>query len=113
MLYQMMMHTRDLFRAEQLIASPRAPEYFRTDCNHPSLCSILVDTHLYSSGRLKKDPTLINWPIEALFDELKLEMSDEDATATANLIRRCLELNPGNRPTAAELLNDPWFDGVE
>ena len=113
MLYQMMMYTKDVFRAEQLQASPKAGEYFNKDCNHPSLCSILVDAHLYSSGRLKKNPTLIDWPIKVRFDALKVEMSDEDATATARLIGRCLQLNPAHRPTAAELLNDPWFDRGE
>ena len=42
-----------------------------------------------------------------------MEISDEDATATANLIERCVHLDPADRPAAAELLSDPWFDGVE
>jgi len=109
----MMMYTRDLFRAKQLQVSPKASEYFDTGCNRPSSRNIVVDAHLYSSGRLKKNPTLIDWPIKARFDALKVEMSDEDATATAGLIRRCLQLDPADRPTAAELLNDPWFNGVE
>ena len=113
MLYQMMMHTRDLFRAKQLQASPKASEYFNADCNYPSLCSILVGAHLYSSGRPRKNPTLINWPIKVRFDALKIEMSDEDATATVSLIGRCLQLDPADRPTAAELLSDHWFDGVD
>jgi len=101
------------FSPEQLQASPKAPEYFFADCNRPSLCSILVVAHLFSSGRLKKDPTLFNWPIKARFDALEVELSDEDATATVNLIGRCLQLDPADRPTAAELLSDGWFDGVE
>ena len=115
MLYQMMMHTGgEPFRAEQLKVSPKAPEYFNANCNRSSLCGIHIDVHLsISSGRLKKNPTLFDWPIKMRFDELKIEMSDEDATATGNLIERCLQLNPADRPTAAELLNDPWFNGVE
>lgn len=68
---------------------------------------------LISSGELKKNPTLIDFPIRARFVELKIEISDEDAEATEDLIGRCLQLNPADRATAAELLNDPWFDGVE
>jgi len=115
MLYQMMLHTGgDPFRAEQLQVSPKAPEYFNADCNHSSLCGIPIDAHFpISSGELKKNPGLFYWPIRARFIELKIEISDEDATATEDLIERCLQLNPADRPTAAELLNDPWFDGVE
>ena len=113
MLYQMMMHAGAFFSAEQLQASPKAPEYFNADCNHLLLCSTLVNAHLYSSGLLKKNPTPINWPIKARFDAIKMEMCDEDATATASLIGRCLQLDPADRPMSAELLNDDWFDGVE
>ena len=115
MLYQMMLHTPgDLFNAEQLQVSPKASKYFNTDCNHPSLCSILVGAHLsISSGDLRKNPVVFEWPIKARIDELEIEISDEDATATANLVGRCLHLNPVDRPTAVELLSDPWFDGVE
>jgi len=110
MLYQMMLHnTGEPFRAAQLQASPKAPQYFSTDCNHSPLCGILYQI---SSGSLKKGPTLFAWPIKARFDELGIVISDEDATATVSLIGRCLELNPAH-PSAAELLSDPWFDGVE
>jgi len=37
MLFQMMLHTNDYFRAKQLQASPKAPEYFNADCNNSSL----------------------------------------------------------------------------
>ena len=115
MLYQMMLHTGgNPFRAEQLEDSPKAVEYFNLDCNHSSLCGILIDAHPpISSGELKKTPTLFEWPIRARFVELKIEISHEDAVVTEDLIERCLQLNPADRPMAAELLNDPWFDGVE
>lgn len=37
----------------------------------------------------------------------------EDVKSTAEIVLRCLELNPNDRPTAAELLNDPWFLDVD
>ena len=113
MLYQMLLHTEEDFRAAQLKVSLKAPEYFNENCKHSLLCSILVDPHLsVYSGQLKKGPNVFNWPIEARFDELKV-VSREEATAAASLIRRCLCLDPAHRPTAAELLSDCWFNGVE
>ena len=110
----MMLHTAgDLFNAEQLRVSPKASKYFNSDCNRSPLCSIPVGAHLsMSPGDLKKNPVVFEWPIQMRLDELKV-LSDEEATATANLIERCLHLNPVDRPTAVELLSDPWFDGVE
>ena len=114
MLYQMMLHTGGIpFRPAQLQVSPKAPEYFNANCNNPSLCSMLVDAHLFPSGRLKKNPNLVHWTIRARIHELKIGISDEDAMATVRLIWRCLQLEPADRATAAELLSDPWFDGVE
>jgi serine/threonine protein kinase len=111
-LYQMMLHTQEDFRAKQLQVSRKAPEYFDTDCKHPPLCGIF-DAHLsISSGQLKKNPTMMIWPIKSRIDELKI-VSNEEAAAAASLIERCLHLLPEQRSTAAELLSDRWFDGVE
>ncbi|KXN81833.1 Serine/threonine-protein kinase SKY1 [Leucoagaricus sp. SymC.cos] len=94
MLYQMMLHTEEDFRAAQLQVSSKAPEYFNTNC------------------QMKKNPTIFNWPIKARLDELKV-VSDEEAKATVKLIQQCLHLDPAHRSTATELLSDPWFNGVE
>jgi hypothetical protein len=54
MLYQMMVHTEEDFRAAQLQVSPEAPEYFDVNCEHLSLCGFLIDAHLLiASGQLK------------------------------------------------------------
>lgn len=112
MLYQMMLHTKEDFRAAQLQVSPKAPDYFNVYCTH-SLCGVLVDAHLpFPLGQLKKNPEVLNWPIKARIDELNV-VSDEEAAATVSLIERCLHLDPAHRPTAAELLSDSWFNGVE
>jgi serine/threonine protein kinase len=113
MLYQMLLHTGEHFRAAQLQVSPQAPVYFDTNCKRSSSCDIPGDAHLsISSGQLKKNPDIFHWPIEARLSELKV-VSDEEATATVSLIGRCLRLDPAHRSTAAELLNDRWFDGME
>jgi serine/threonine-protein kinase SRPK3 len=39
-------------------------------------------------------------------------MSEEDVISTAAFMQRCLQLDPTNRPSADELLKDPWFIGA-
>jgi len=113
MLYQMMVFTGEAFRAEQLQVSPKAPEYFNSTCKYSALCDILVHTCFsISSGKLKKDPTIFHCPIETRLNHLKVA-SGEEVTATARLMERCLHLDPARRSTAAELLSDSWFNGVE
>ena len=108
MLYQMMLHTRKDFRAAQL----QAPEYFNSNCKHSSLCGALVDAHLsISLGQLRKNADVFDWPIKARANDLHAA-SDEEATATASLIERCLHPNPAHRSTAFELPSNRWFDGV-
>lgn len=113
-LYQHILHAQEDFRAAQLQVSPKALQYFDpANCKHPSSCRFLVDARLsISSGQLKKNPYTFHWPIKERLEELKV-LFDEEATATGNLIGRCLRLDPAHRSTAAELLSDPWFDGVE
>jgi len=113
MLYQMMLLTEEDFRAAQLQVSPGAAKYFTPTCKCSLSGCILVDPRLsFSSGRLKKEPTLFLWPIETRLNNLRA-VSDEEATGVVSLIKRCLRLDPAHRSTAAELLSDPWFDGVE
>lgn len=38
MIYQMMLHTGEDFRAAQLQVSPKAPDYFDENCKHSSFC---------------------------------------------------------------------------
>ncbi|KIH94878.1 non-specific serine/threonineeeee protein kinase [Sporothrix brasiliensis 5110] len=47
--------------------------------------------------------------MEQLFDRLAPDVSDEEARATKRLVRRILQCDPAQRPTAAEILQDPWF----
>ena len=53
----MVLYTKEDLRAEQLQVSPKAPEYFSTNCKNPPLSGILVNAHLLiSSGQLRKNP---------------------------------------------------------
>ena len=47
--------------------------------------------------------------LEECFDEAAPEVSEEEADKIKKLIRRVLQYEPTKRPSAAELLSDPWF----
>ncbi|KAK2027779.1 serine protein kinase [Colletotrichum zoysiae] len=51
--------------------------------------------------------------MEEAFDEAAPELTKEDASAVKKLIRRILRYDPRERPSAAELLLDPWFQSIE
>jgi serine/threonine protein kinase len=49
-------------------------------------------------------------PLEEFFDQEKpAEMSDEEAKQIKHILRWILQHDKTKRPTASELLNDPWF----
>ncbi|PBK97719.1 kinase-like protein [Armillaria gallica] len=96
MLYQMICYTGEDFRAEQLSVSPLAAQFFDTTC----------------ACNLKANPPLFDYPFEVSLRSYKV-VEEADVLSTAAFMRRCLRLDPTNRASAAELLSDPWFDGVE
>ncbi|KAJ3980475.1 kinase-like protein [Lentinula detonsa] len=82
------------FRAEQLNVSPLAAVYFDEGCV------------------LKKNPRLVDYSFEIMIGRRNF-LSEEEVALLAKFLRRCLQLDPLNRPSAKELLEDPWFDGVD
>ncbi|KAJ7748548.1 kinase-like protein [Mycena maculata] len=100
MLFQMILFTGEqTFRAEQLSVCPLAGEYFTAAC------------------QLKKEPTIFHWPLEDVIGRTcfrtGIAMPSNDVSAMATLMRRCLRLNPDDRVTAEELLQDPWLEGAD
>ncbi|KAJ4473994.1 kinase-like protein [Lentinula edodes] len=82
------------FPPEVLQYSRLASTYFNTDCTF-------------------KNSLPLQWfSIKGQINNTK-KFSPEDVQSTSEIVERCLELDPADRPTAAELLNDPWFVGVE
>jgi len=92
----MMNYTQERFPPEQLKASKLAPEYLTEDGevkNRPN-----VD---FSKGGFSL--------LSAVKDFNRLD--DAEAQKLANILGRCLKLNPDERASADELLSDPWFEG--
>ncbi|KAJ7435148.1 kinase-like protein [Mycena latifolia] len=95
MLYQMILLTgEESFRAAQLSVCPLAGEYFNTAC------------------QLEKEPTVFQWPLEDMIGRHGKAIPSTDVSAMAKLMHRCLCLNPDDRATAEELLQDPWLEGA-
>lgn len=106
------MYTQESFRAAQLQPSAYAPDYFTSDCTSLGLCSKHQHPfHQCSAGQLKKNPYIFRWSFAQWIDEHKV-VSPEECEMMAKFLERCLHLNPEDRATAAELVNDPWLDGV-
>ncbi|CAK7275429.1 hypothetical protein SEPCBS119000_006689 [Sporothrix epigloea] len=51
--------------------------------------------------------------LEDRFDAAAPDLNEEEATAVKALIRRILQYDPDKRPTLSELLQDPWFRGID
>ncbi|KAF4956232.1 hypothetical protein FSARC_11631 [Fusarium sarcochroum] len=47
--------------------------------------------------------------MEESFDQAKPDLTEEEADKVKKLIRRILQYDPAKRPSAAEILRDPWF----
>ncbi len=107
-----MFHACEEFEPDQLRVCPLAGEYFNSNCGSglsPHLGWMLTISDV---GELKKEPTLGRWPLHELIAEHKL-LSAEECLAAGAFIQRCLRLNPENRATAKDLLQDEWLRGVD
>ncbi|KAJ0413153.1 kinase-like domain-containing protein [Aspergillus carlsbadensis] len=73
------------------------------------------DSEDESDSESESDPEEIEpWePLETAFDEEKPgDLSMEDAENVKRLLLWILDYDPGKRPSAAKLLEDPWFVGI-
>ncbi|KAK0234920.1 kinase-like domain-containing protein [Armillaria nabsnona] len=93
-LWQMICFTGEGFEPKQLKWSQRATQYFeRTTCG---FCY------------LKENPPRFIYPFETPLRKYKV-ISEEDVLVTATFMRRCLRLDPDDRPSAEQLLDDPFW----
>ncbi|KAG1889218.1 kinase-like protein [Suillus subluteus] len=93
-LRQMISYTEEDFSPEQLTAGQQSAQFFKADCD------------------LIAEVPVPNFPIEWAIGCYHV-IGEEEVVPMATLMRRCLRLDPANRASAAELLSDPWFEGVD
>ena len=62
-------------------------------------------------GDLKAHPRIYNSPFTALLESYHI-LGGEDVLGTAKIMQRCLRLNPKDRTTVQELLQDDWWQGA-
>ena len=72
---------------------------------------LLLLSDLWHAGWLKTYPPNFTNPFSMSLTNYKTLQEDEVASVAA-LMKRCLRLNPENRPSAQELLKDPFWEGV-
>lgn len=61
-----------------------------------------------------KEPLMLEeTSLEELFDDASPDISKEESDAVKALVRRILQYDPAKRPSAEEILLDPWFAGDE
>jgi serine/threonine protein kinase len=58
-------------------------------------------------------PEMETLPLEVSLErEVPPEMDTAEVKAVGVLLREILQYDPGKRPTAADLLNHPWFEAI-
>ena len=112
-LLHMMQLTGKIFEAGMLRVSAKAGEFFETNGKDPVSRVMLLRAFWYLLTHVEKLKR-ITGPIpqdqltKAVHGYNKGESSNElDLSVT--FIKRCLQLNPVGRASAAELLADPWL----
>ncbi|KAF8067837.1 kinase-like domain-containing protein, partial [Lyophyllum atratum] len=96
-LWQMLCFSQGRVTREQVEASKLGTQYFDIPDNaDDSFCN------------LKGRPTIYNSPFWSLLKRYNV-LEEADVFATATFMQRCLRLNPNERATAQELLDDPWW----
>ncbi|GJE96970.1 kinase-like protein [Phanerochaete sordida] len=93
MLYQMLTHTGEDFSPEQLTSSAHADKWFEETCD----MTALPPPRPQGFMRYLRQRGLV---------------PANEISSTARFLHRCLCLNPADRPSAEDLLRDPWFEAA-
>lgn len=94
LLWLMMVMTDQRFPPTVLSLDPNSPNYFE------------------SNGDMKCFISIARRPLEWCLRDTGYPALEEDVVGACSLMRRCLKLNPSARPSAQELLQDPWLQGT-
>ncbi|KAH7311623.1 putative serine protein kinase [Stachybotrys elegans] len=73
----------------------------------------LFNCQIGGIGTDGKPLMLKQFTMEELFDQAAPDIDEEEAVEIKQLIRRILTYDPVNRPTATEILSDPWFQKID
>jgi serine/threonine protein kinase len=113
-LLHMMQLTGQTFEAGMLKASAKAGEFFESNGEY-SITSYIIPSQpisflLTRIGNLSRITGAFpqNHLIKAVQAYNKMESSSE-LHSSVTFIKRCLQLNPADRASSAELLADPWL----
>ncbi|KIJ62429.1 hypothetical protein HYDPIDRAFT_169105 [Hydnomerulius pinastri MD-312] len=90
LLYQMIIFCGEFFQADFLMRCSRSHEYFNRNC------------------KPKKFDRFVRKPFQECIRACNFPFSDDGVEQAAAFLTRCLRLDPKNRATASELLQDPW-----
>jgi len=118
-LWQMLCFTRERMTREQVDSSKLGAHYFDlavkpNDIDNPFCLSFYLvtifalSTYTTNPGNLKAHPPVFNNPFARSLRNYKV-LQEADVLATAKIMQRCMRLNPKDRATAEELLQDPWW----
>lgn len=68
-------------------------------------------TLLLQQGWIKGGPPIANASFTSALRTF-VDLSEDDVLSTVAFMHRCLRLDPAERPSADELLKDPWFNNA-
>ncbi|KDR68899.1 hypothetical protein GALMADRAFT_128924 [Galerina marginata CBS 339.88] len=91
LLYQMILFCGEFFHQDFLQRCSRSLDYFQLDC------------------RPRKFESFVRKPFEKCIGDTRCVLSPADMAGAADLMTKCLRLDPKNRATAEELLKHPWL----
>ncbi|KAG2121733.1 kinase-like domain-containing protein [Suillus clintonianus] len=91
LLYQMIMFCGEFFHKDLLTRCSRSHDYFNINCS------------------LKGFDRFLRKPFQDCIRGCGYPFSDEEIEQAAAFMHRCLRLDPKNRATARDLLEDPWL----
>lgn len=105
MLYDMMCITNEAFKRKLLEKAANLLDFFTVRLN--------MKTRSKTFALKKHAPQITPRPLESCIAATGAALTPADMEAVAALVRRCLRLDPEERPTADVLLSDPIFHGLQ
>ncbi len=110
LIWQIAVFTNQKYHPIVLSVYPASPQYFIQNTGSTSSLHINWRDELTTIvGSLRSFKEYASRPLELIIQDAGFEGPEDDRVASCALIRRCLKLNPTDRPSAKDLLEDPWL----